>query len=68
MAAKKVGNWWDKSNLTVREAAEYYHIGTATLRKMIAQPDCDYVFVVGNKHLIMKKEFEKYMRRERKAK
>lgn len=52
---------WEKSNLTIEEAAAYFNIGTQKLRKLAAGPDCKYVLWVGSKCLIKKKCFEEYL-------
>jgi excisionase family DNA binding protein len=51
----------EKFNLTITEAVRYFGIGENTLRKMIKENGCDYVLYVGNKTLIKRKKFEKYL-------
>ena len=43
---------WEKSNLTIEEAAAYFNIGTNKLRKLASKEDCTYVLWVGSKCLI----------------
>ena len=50
----------DKSNLTLKEAAQVYNIGIHNLRKL-CDADNDFVLWVGNKRLIKKKQFEMYL-------
>lgn len=44
---------WQKSNLTLEEAASYFNIGINKLRQMTDNRECEkYVFWVGNRKLI----------------
>lgn len=52
---------WEKLLLTKEEAAEYSHIGTSRLDKLLKEPLCPFVFFNGNKKLIKRKEFEKFI-------
>jgi excisionase family DNA binding protein len=52
---------WEKTNLTLTEAAEYYNIGVNKLREMTNSEDCPYVLWVGNKRLIKRQQFNKYL-------
>ena len=53
---------WEKSNLTVDEAAEYYNIGRDRLRQIIDRDDCPFVLWVSeNKRLIRRKKFDEYL-------
>lgn len=52
---------WEKINLTVREAAAYSGVGINKIEKILKQPECDFVLYVGNKKLVKRKEFEKYL-------
>ena len=52
---------WEKANLTLEEAAAYYGIGINKLRALTDTDDCPYVLWVGNKRLIKRKSFEKYL-------
>lgn len=51
----------DKLNLTIKEAVEYSGIGETTIRKLLHEKGCPFLLKVGNKHLIKRKEFEKYL-------
>lgn len=51
---------WEKSNLTLEEASAYFNIGVNKLRQ-ISDADCRFVLWVGNKRLIKRRGFEKYL-------
>lgn len=52
---------WEKYNLTIKEAAEYYNIGENKLRELIKEDNCDFVLYVGKKCLIKCNKFESYL-------
>ncbi len=52
---------WEKSNLTLKEAASYSGIGINQLRDMSNEPDCDFVLFVGRKRLIKRAVLDKYL-------
>ena len=52
---------WEKYNLTIKEASQYFNIGENKLREMIQQSECDFVLYVGKKALIKKTALEKYL-------
>ena len=52
---------WEKSNLTVEEAAAYSNIGINKLREITNDYRCEFVLWVGNKRLIKRKLFDKYI-------
>ncbi len=52
---------WEKSNLTVREAAEYFNIGINKIDELLTTPNCSFVLYVGKKKLVKRKEFEKFL-------
>ena len=52
---------WEKSNLTIEEAAEYSGIGIIKLREMTERSDCPFVLWVGRKRLIKRREFDEYI-------
>jgi excisionase family DNA binding protein len=58
---KKETPVWEKGNFTLKEAAAYYNIGINRLREMSNKPGCDYVMFVGNKRLIKRKQFDKFL-------
>lgn len=52
---------WEKSNLTLEEAARYYNIGINKLRDMSNEENCDFVLWVGNRRLIKRKKLDEYL-------
>lgn len=52
---------WHKANLTINEAAAYSNIGLSKLREMTESEDCNFVLWVGNKRLIKRVFFDKYL-------
>ncbi len=52
---------WQKAALTIDEASAYSNIGINKLQKLARQPGCPFVLHVGNKKLIKRKEFEKFI-------
>lgn len=51
---------WEKSNLTLEEAAAYSGIGKNKLRELSEEKDCRFVLWNGNKRLIKRKELDKF--------
>ena len=43
---------WEKSNLTLEEAAAYSGIGISKIRQMSDREDCEFVLWVGTNRLI----------------
>lgn len=53
---------WQKSNLSLEEAAAYYNIGINKLRQLTDTKECEkYVLWVGSKRLIKRAAFEAYL-------
>lgn len=52
---------YQKQNLTLEEAAEYSNIGINRLTMLIKEPTCNFVLYVGNKRLIKRKLFDKFI-------
>ncbi len=53
---------WEKYTLTIREAAEYFHIGEKRLRAIVEEHiDADFVVMNGNRAMIKRKLFERYL-------
>lgn len=52
---------WEKSNLTLDEAAKYSNIGINRLTMLISNPHCNFVLHVGSKKLIKRKLFDEYI-------
>jgi len=54
--------WWQKYTLTLNEASEYFGIGYRKLSDFVHEhPDEDFVLWNGNRALIKRVQFEKYM-------
>lgn len=52
----------EKLNITIEEAAAYSGIGQHKIRKMMRDPDCDFVLKVGSKKSLIKRvKFEQYV-------
>lgn len=52
---------WEKANLTLEEAAKFSNIGINKLREITNDDRCKFVLWVGNKRLIKRKAFERYI-------
>lgn len=52
---------WEKSNLTLDEAAAYYGIGINKLRQLTENKDCRFVLWCGSKRLIKRKALDEYL-------
>ena len=51
---------WEKSNLTLEEAAAYSGIGINKLREITNNDRCEFVLWVGTKRLIKRRQLDKY--------
>ena len=54
---------WEKSNLTLEEAAAYSGIGINKLRQMSNSESCPFVLWVGSKRLIKRRKLDEYVER-----
>lgn len=54
---------WEKSYLTLEEAAAYSGIGREKLRHMSDKEDCPFVLWNGTKRLIKRRKLDEYMDR-----
>ncbi|MCI6042270.1 excisionase family DNA-binding protein [bacterium] len=54
---------WQKSNLTIEEAAEYSGIGRNKLRQLSNDDNCSFVLWVGSKRLIKRRELDEFLSR-----
>lgn len=54
---------WEKSNLTLEEAAAYSGIGINKLRKMPDSEDCPFVLWIGSKRPIKRRRLDEYVDR-----
>lgn len=52
---------WEKANLSLEEAAAYFNVGINKIRELTNSDNCKFVLWVGNKRLIKRKPFEKYL-------
>ncbi len=52
---------WEKSNLTLEEAAAYSGVGINKLREITNNERCGFVLWVGTKRLIKRKLLDKYL-------
>ena len=55
---------WEKSNLTLEEAAAYSGIGINKLRDLSNEEGCKFVLWVGNKRLIKRKQLDQFTEKE----
>lgn len=61
MERKSIIPIWEKSNLTLEEAAAYSGIGINKLREITNRENCDFVLWVGTKRLIKRKKLDQYL-------
>ena len=54
---------WEKSNLTLEEAAAYSGIGIKKLRKLYDDENCPFVLWIGSKRLIKRRQLDEYTER-----
>lgn len=59
--AKVVIPPWQKLNITIEEASEYSGIGRDKLRELTNSENCPFVFWVGSKRLIRRRQFEEFV-------
>lgn len=52
---------WEKSNLTLEEAAAYSGIGVNKLRELSNDEHCKFVLWVGSKRLIKRTRLDEYL-------
>ena len=52
---------WEKSNLTVEEAASYSGIGRDKIKEISNGDNCPFVLWIGTKRLIKRKQFDAYI-------
>ena len=54
--------YWENYMLTMREAAEYFHIGEKKMRQIVDENmDADFLLENGNRVMIKRKRFEEYL-------
>ena len=54
---------WERTTITVTEAAAYTGIGINKIREISDREDCDFVLWVGNRKLLKRKKLEEYIER-----
>lgn len=52
----------DKVLITINEAAEYIGVGHTAIRKLIDGREDEFCVLVGNRKLIKREKFEKYIK------
>lgn len=52
---------WERVNLTIDEATQYFGIGRNKLLELTNDEDCEFVLFNGTKRLIKRKAFEKFL-------
>lgn len=52
---------WEKTTLTIDEAAAYSGIGRNKLRSLTDKEDCPFVLWIGSKRLIKRKLLDEYI-------
>ena len=52
---------WEKSNLSLEEAAAYSGIGINKLRDLTNAKDCRFVLWVGNQRLLKRRLFDQFI-------
>ena len=54
--------YWEKYMLTLREAAEYFHIGEKKMRQSVDENmDANFILASGNRVMVKRKLFEEYL-------
>ena len=53
----------EKYMLTVREASAYFHMGIKHMRRLAENNDGEFALYVGNRYLICRPKFEKYLQK-----
>ena len=55
---------WQKSDLTLDEAAVYSGIGKNRIRQLSDDENCEFVLWVGTKRLIKRKQFDEFISKQ----
>ena len=54
--------YWERYMLTIREAAEYFHIGEKKMRQIVEDYEgADFMIMNGNRAMIKRKNFERFL-------
>lgn len=51
----------EKYTLSVKEASEYFGIGTKQMRSIAENNEGEFAFLLGNRYLIIRPKFEQYL-------
>ena len=55
-------NYWEKYMMTMREAAEYFHIGEKKMRQIVDDNmSANFILENGNRIMIKRRLFEEYL-------
>lgn len=52
---------WERTTITLSEAADYTGIGVNKLRELSSAENCPFVLWIGNRRLIKRKKLEEYL-------
>lgn len=55
---------WEKTNLTLEEAASYSGVGINRLRKLSDNENCPFVLWCGSKRLIKRKKLDEFLEKQ----
>ena len=55
---------WERTTLTIEEAAEYSGIGRNKLRQLTDERNCEFVLWNGSKRLIKRKKLDDFLTRQ----
>lgn len=55
---------WQKSNLSLKEAAAYSGIGENKLRELSNRKNCDFVLWCGSKRLLKRRKLDEFLEKE----
>lgn len=58
---KKEIQAWEKLTMPIADAAKYAGIGEKKLRQIVRDPECSFALHVGQKTVIKRKLFEKFI-------
>lgn len=64
MKEKKEVPIWEKSNLTIEEAAAYFGIGMNKLRELTEDDNCNFVLWIGRKRLIKRRMMDEFLKKQ----
>lgn len=58
----------EKYMLTIKEATEYFNIGSKALRRLAESHTDEFAIVMGNRYLIIREKFEEFIENSLKTK